>query len=85
MLLVLRELIAAFNGILIYSVIYVAYKSWDSTTASVVGLSTPHYELVEAFDQGEITWRMREGHLYSEAGSVSGIHITARVAIPQDC
>jgi hypothetical protein len=46
----LRELIAAFDGISIYSGVYLAYRSWDSsTTALVVGLTTPHYELTEAF------------------------------------
>ena len=45
----LRKIIASFDGIPIYSGIYVAYRSWDSsTTALVVGLTTPHYELTEA-------------------------------------
>jgi len=46
----LLKLIAAFDGISIYSGIYVAYRSWDSsTTVLVVGLTTPHCELTEAF------------------------------------
>ena len=46
----LLKLIATFDGISIYSGIYVAYRSWDSsTTVLVVGLTTPHYELTEAF------------------------------------
>ena len=45
----LRKLIAAFDGIPIYSGVYVVYRSWDSsTTALVVWLTTPHYELTEA-------------------------------------
>lgn len=46
----LRNLIASFDGISIYSGVYVAYRSWESsTTALVVGLTTLHYELTEAF------------------------------------
>ena len=46
----LRVLNAAFDGIPIYSGVYVAYRSWDSsTTALVVGLTTPHDELTDAF------------------------------------
>ena len=46
----LPKLVAAFNGVPICSGVYVAYRSWDSsTTALVVGLTTPHYELTEAF------------------------------------
>ena len=46
----LRTLITAFDGISIFSGVYVACRSWDSsTTALVVGLTTPHYELTEAF------------------------------------
>jgi len=46
----LRELVATFAGVSIYSGVYLAYRSWDSsTTALVVGLTTPHYELTEAF------------------------------------
>ncbi len=45
----LRKLIASFDGISIYSGVYVSYRSWDSSiTALVVGLTTPHYELAEA-------------------------------------
>ena len=46
----LRELIEGFNGLPIQSGIHISYRNWDSSTAAlIVGLTTPHYELVEAF------------------------------------
>lgn len=46
----LRSWITDFSGIEIYSGIYVAYRSWDdSATALVVGLTSAHDELIEAF------------------------------------
>lgn len=46
----LRRWITEFSGIEILSGIYVAYRSWDdSATVLVVGLTSAHYELTEAF------------------------------------
>ena len=58
----LRKPIATFDEVSIYSRIYIAYGSWDSsTTALVEGLTTPHHEPTEAFkamspgEHGKIT------------------------------
>ena len=73
----LRELIGAFNGISIYSGIYVAYRSWDSsTTVLAVGLTTPHYELTEAF----------RGILPGEYGAMTpSIMLRAYISTVLDC
>jgi hypothetical protein len=54
----LSKWIREFSGIEIYSGFYVAYRSWDdSATVLVVGLTSPHYELVEAFKSAGVSIR----------------------------